>query len=156
MYLKLIKYILDKYNNNEDLLYVNIENFFNGRMLETKKAYIFDENLCICDYKSQACSIDPHGNVQFCTGWQNMKYGNLFEKSISDVWYSPEMRKMKEFKIKEVKECQGCKYLKFCGGGCRLECEDIYAKDTEICESFKLFEEQIVPILKANGIEFVV
>lgn len=155
-YLVLIQHILKKYQKGESILYVNVENFFNGHMLETKKAYVFNEELSICDYKSQACSVDPKGNVQFCTGWQCVKYGNVFENGIANIWYSEKMRKMKEMKIREVTECRECKYLYLCGGGCRLECSNIYAKDEAICKSFSLFEEYIVPILKEVGIEFVI
>lgn len=155
-YKKLVSYIISKYKNKENILYLNIENFFTTRALINKKMYIFDENLMICDYKSNACSVDPKGNVQFCTGWQNIKYGNVFEKSIKSIWYSSELQKMKQMKIKEITECQSCKHLKFCGGGCRLECKDIYSKDEAICENFDLFEEEMIPILKREGIEFAV
>lgn len=155
-YKELINHLLEKYNKNEKILYLNIENFFTTRALVNKKMYIFDENLTICDYKSNACSVDPKGNVQFCTGWQNIKYGNVFEKNIEKIWYSKELQSLKQMKIKDIKDCQGCKHLKYCGGGCRLECENIYAKDTAICENFDLFEDEMIPILKKNGIEFVV
>ena len=155
-YLDLINMAINKYKNKEKLMYLNIENFFTTTSLKSKKRYIFDENLCICDYKKNACSIDPYGNVQFCTGWQCQKYGNVFETPIEKIWLSDKMRKMKDFKIKEITECQGCKYLKYCGGGCRIEAKDIYSKDLTVCENFELFENLIVPILKANDIELLV
>jgi len=153
-YTNLIRYAIDKYNQNDDI-YINVENFFNTRYLRNKKAYLFSEDLSICDYKAHACSVDPYGNVQFCTGWQTVKYGNVFKENIADIWYSEKMQKMKNFRIKEITECQQCRYLKYCGGGCRLECKDIYAKDEAVCESFEMFERLIVPILNENGIELV-
>ncbi len=153
-YIRLIRYAIERYKAGEDI-YLNVENFFNTRYLRRGKAYLFDENLPICDYKAHACSIDPRGNVQFCTGWQDKKYGNVFETDISDIWYSDNLQNMKSFKISEITECRECKYLMYCGGGCRLECETIYSKDTAVCKSFELFEEQIVPILKENGIVLV-
>ena len=155
-YKLLINHLLEKYNNEQNILYLNIENFFTTRALTSKKMYIFDENLPICDYKSNACSVDPKGNVQFCTGWQSIKYGNVFEKNIEEIWYSDKLQSLKQMKIKDIKDCQGCKYLKYCGGGCRLECDNIYAKDVTICENFELFEKEMIPILKENGIEFIV
>lgn len=155
-YKKLINYVIKKYNRGENILYLNIENFFTTKALIDKKMYIFDENLQICDYKSNACSIDPKGNVQFCTGWQDIKYGNVFEKNIGEIWLSDNLQKLKQMKIKDIKDCKGCKHLKYCGGGCRLECKNIYAKDTGICENFDLFEDEMIPILKKTGIEFIV
>lgn len=153
-YVELVKYAIDKYKRDDDI-YINVENFFNTRYLRNKKVYLFNDELCICDYKSHACSVDPHGNVQFCTGWQNRKYGNVFENNISEIWYSEQFQEMKNFKIGEILECQECKYLKYCGGGCRLECKDIYSKDKAVCKSFELFDKYIVPILIKEGVEFV-
>ncbi len=153
-FLKLINFLIDKYKKGENIMYVNIENLFSTKALKDKVMYIFDENLNICDYKYNACSVDPHGNVQFCTGWQNIKYGNVFKENIENIWLSPELQKLKNMKIKEIKDCQDCRYLKYCGGGCRLECKNIYAKDETICANFKIFEEKIIPLLKANNIRF--
>lgn len=153
-YKKLISYIVKKYKNNEKILYLNIENFFTTRSLINHKMYIFDKKLPICDYKTNACSIDPKGNVQFCTGWQNIKYGNVFDDNIKKIWYSNKLQNIKQMKIEQIKECQDCKYLKYCGGGCRLECKDIYSKDIDICENFELFEKEMIPILKSLNINF--
>lgn len=152
-YQKLIRYIINKYNSGEKTLYVNIENFFTTRALRNKKMYIFDDSLPICDYKQYACSVDPNGNVQFCTGWQSIKYGNVFETDIQRIWHESSLSKLKQMKIRDITGCQGCRYLKYCGGGCRLECDNIYEKDKSICQNFELFEEYIIPLLKQNQIE---
>lgn len=153
-FLKLIHFLIEKYKKGEDMLYVNVENLFSTKALKEKVMYIFDKNLNICDYKYNACSVDPKGNIQFCTGWQNIKYGNVFKENIEKIWLSPNLQKIKNMKVKDIKDCQDCKYLKYCGGGCRLECENIYAKDEAICDNFEIFEEKIIPILKENGIKF--
>lgn len=70
------------------MMYVNVENLFSTKALKDKVMYIFDKNLNICDYKYNACSVDPKGNVQFCTGWQNIKYGNIFKENIEKIWLS--------------------------------------------------------------------
>ena len=153
-YEKLIKYAIEKYNNKDDM-YINVENFFNTRYLRNGKAYLFNGDLEICDYKAHALSVDPKGNVQFCTGWQSIKYGNVFTENIEDIWYSEKMQSMKKFKINNIIECNDCKYLKYCGGGCRLECKDLYSKDESLCDSFEMFDRKIVPILRDAGIDFV-
>lgn len=153
-YKKLVNHVIDKYNKKEPILYLNIENFFTTRALVSKKMYIFDGNLSICDYKEHACSVDPKGNVQFCTGWQNIKYGNVFEEGLEKIWYGEKLQSLKQMKIKDITDCQDCKYLKFCGGGCRLECKNIFAKDEDICENFELFESEMLPILESLGITF--
>ena len=133
---------------------VNIENFFTTQALKTKTMYIFDNDLKICDYKQNAISVNPKGNVQFCTSWQSKLYGNVFDTNIADIWYSDELRKLKDMKIGQITACQDCKYLKYCGGGCRLECKDVYSKDENVCQNFELFDNEIVPILKSLNIQF--
>ncbi len=155
-YIKLIEFILEKYDSGEDIIFLNIENFFTTRQLFTKKVYIFDESLNICDYKRHACSVDPKGNVQFCTGWQNVKYGNAFKEGMEKIWYSDKLQRMKEFKISEITGCTDCKYLKYCGGGCRLECKDMVSKDEAICDNYILYEEYLLPMMESRGMEFVV
>lgn len=153
-YVELTKYAIKKYKEGTGIN-LNVENYFNTRYLERGKVFLFDKKYSICDYKSNACSIDPYGNVQFCTGWQNTKYGNVLDKSISDIWYSEKLQEMKNFKIDEITECKGCEYIQYCGGGCRLECETMQSKDSFVCENFKLFAEHMIPILKEQGLEFV-
>ena len=126
-YIKLTEYAISRYKAGKGIN-LNVENFFNTRYLDRGKVFLFSEKNLICDYKTNACSIDPYGNVQFCTGWQNIKYGNVFEQNISHIWYSNKLQKLKEFKVKDIYECQNCRYLKYCGGGCRLECKDIILK----------------------------
>lgn len=153
-YIELTQYAIEKYKKNEGIN-LNVENFFNTRYLDRGKVYLFDKCYSICDYKSNACSIDPYGNVQFCTGWQNKKYGNVFDESISDIWYSDELQKVKNFKIEYITECKDCKYLKYCGGGCRLEAQTMYSKDEFVCETFRMFDECMMPILREQKLEFV-
>jgi len=152
-YKKLIYYVSQ---HPECKTEVNIENFFTTQALKTKTMYIFNDDLKICDYKENAISVSPKGNVQFCTSWQSKNYGNVFTTNVSDIWYGKELRELKDMKIGQITGCKNCKYLQYCGGGCRLECKDIYSKDENVCGNFEIFETEIVPILKDLGIQFKV
>ncbi len=153
-YAELTRYVIQKYKKG-NCLSVNIENYFNTKYFDRGRIELFDEEYSICDYKANACSIDPKGNVQFCTGWQNKKYGNVFEKSPEEIWYSDELQSIKSFKIKDIIGCKECSYLKYCGGGCRLECSSLTEKDDSVCENFRFFDELIVPIISQENIKFV-
>lgn len=59
-YMKLTRYALQKYKKGKGLN-LNVENFFNTRYLEKGKVLLFNKKNSICDYKSNACSIDPYG-----------------------------------------------------------------------------------------------
>jgi radical SAM protein with 4Fe4S-binding SPASM domain len=86
-------------------------------------------------------------------------FESLHEKPLAEILKDSLWERMvctNVHRISEVTpECKNCRFFKYCGGGCRLECETIYSKDTAVCKSFELFEEQIVPILRENGIVLV-
>jgi len=146
------KHIIDRQAGSEMLL--NVESFFNTNMLVDKTAYIFSGENVMCDYKQNACSVEPNGNVQFCTSW-NKSFGNVFDIGIEKIWQSKEMQVMKNNPIKNISECLDCDLLEFCGGGCRLVAKDINSKDKQSCERYKMFVERILPILSDYGVKFI-
>ncbi|HEX8994010.1 MAG TPA: radical SAM protein [Candidatus Paceibacterota bacterium] len=135
---------------------LNIEGFFRTRMLREGRAYTFSDELPICDYKKHACSIDPSGEVRFCTSWTSRSFGNVFEDGIGPIWYGSDLQQLKRMQIGEVAECRGCELLRFCGGGCRLVANDLSSRDPISCERYRLFAENILPIFEREGIQFVV
>lgn len=153
-YLELIRFYSSEYEKNPDTMDINIESFFTSAIFKKKKALIFDQDIAICDYKQNACSIEPNGDVQFCTSWGGQNFGNVFKDSIESIWYGQKMQKIKQMKIAEISECQGCDFLKFCGGGCRIVAENLQAKDATACLKYQLFADQILPEMEKYGIEF--
>ncbi len=155
-YLELINHVSYLSGKDELRMHINIESFFSSHMLQSKRMYIFDENLNVCEYKRNGCSIDPLGNMQVCTSWQRKKYGNIFEEELEKVWHESGIQKIKGMKIKEIVGCRSCKYLKYCGGGCREEAGALNEKDEYICDNYRVFAEKIIPKLKALGIKELV
>ena len=151
-YIKLIKYVSNLYEMNKLHMDINIESFFSSYMLKEKQMFIFSEDLTICDYKRNGCSIDPLGNMQICTSWQRDKFGNVFENNIEQLWSSSDMQKIKGMKISEIEECRDCEYLKYCGGGCRVEAPSLFQKDEYICDNYKFFSLKIIPLLRKMGL----
>lgn len=135
---------------------LNIEGFFRTNMLTRSRAYIFDENLSICDYKKNACSIEPNGDVSFCTSWGSRHFGNVFSGRMEDIWYGRELQTLKSMRIKEITECRGCEFLRFCGGGCRLVAKTLSSRDPVSCDRYRIFSDRIAPILERAGVSFVV
>ena len=62
----------------------------------------------------------------------------------------------KNMKISEITKCASCDLLQYCGGGCRLECQTLEDKDDNVCETFRVFKDKILPILQSLGIQFLV
>ncbi|MBI2645241.1 radical SAM protein [Candidatus Uhrbacteria bacterium] len=134
---------------------LNIESFFRTNMLVEKRALTFREDTVICDYKQNACSIEPNGNVQFCTSWGSRVFGNVFTEGIREVWRGEELQQLKSMRIEEIAECRGCTLLEFCGGGCRLTAETVKSRDAIACERYQLFVQDILPLLQRENIAFV-
>jgi len=100
----------------------------------------------LCDY-SGACtnflSIEPNGDVYPCgrfSGVSQFKMGNINEDDINSIIKSHTYRKMLERNSSLSKECQSCKFMEVCMGGCSFESYvyfgDLYHK-TPYCNGRK-------------------
>jgi radical SAM protein with 4Fe4S-binding SPASM domain len=71
---------------------------------------------CVCG--KQLCAITADGWVKPC-GYFSVKLGNLREKKFAEIWNDNEfLDKMRS--IDHLSDtCMNCKYLVYCGGGCR-------------------------------------
>ncbi len=67
-----------------------------------------------------SCAIDPWGNILPCIHTA-LKCGNLFDKSIYEIWHSSEMQSWRDL-VPDA--CTSCGAFSQCGGGCRA---DVYA-----------------------------
>ena len=62
-------------------------------------------------------TIASDGNIRPCSHL-DISYGNIFTESINDIWIRMEEWRRGDFL---PSDCKGCKLLKLCGGGCRME-----------------------------------
>lgn len=63
---------------------------------------------------STACMV-ANGNVYPCPGWQGYICGNLYEKSLNDIWlHSDEIKYLRGLKKGDMKKCYGCENKEFC------------------------------------------
>lgn len=134
---------------------INMENLLTTSILKENKVYLYDENFPICDYKENACSINPFGDIQFCTSWQSITYGNVMFENIEKIWNNENFRKMKEMKLKDINECNNCELLKYCGGGCRQLANSILEADQYACNKFKAYKNTIIPYFKEKKVRTI-
>ncbi len=82
---------------------------------------------CVCG--KQLCAITPDGWVKPC-GYFSIKLGNLREKKFAEIWNDNEfLEKMRS--IDQLSDtCMNCKYLVYCGGGCRASA---YENTGDLC-----------------------
>lgn len=87
--------------------------------------------------------INANGDVAPCDGllrYKELILGNVREKSLTEIWNHPLMKKLRAIRPEEIKGvCQKCKYLSFCMGGCRARAYLEYGKfksPNPLCEFF--------------------
>lgn len=80
----------------------------------------------ICGAGTSGCSITVEGDVFPCplfNGFNEFCAGNLYKKSLKEIWESPEselFQKLRTLKRSEIlAACGGCKIIDYCYGGCR-------------------------------------
>lgn len=88
-----------------------------------------------CNAGKSICGIKPEGHVLPCPmlNFREFYCGKLPEENFETLWKNSAILNMIR-NIDEIKgKCGNCKFLQFCGGGCRAaaysEFKDIYASD---------------------------
>lgn len=75
-----------------------------------------------CEWGYTKAALNGSGDLTRCGADPRYLLGNIFEKSIKEIWeYSPILVEFRE-KKHLPDECKKCKMLAQCGGGCSLSC----------------------------------
>lgn len=84
------------------------EDFYN------EPKHFLNSSLCCAGVSS--CAISPSGDVFPCVEWQSYKLGNIYEQSLSEIWYdSPSAHLLREInKQSSFKRCLECEALDYC------------------------------------------
>jgi len=144
--------------------------FRQGRPFHLQMEYLFREELFedfqplpdeafVCDYerKRETCCIKPNGDVVSCAYCTDFPIGNIRQNELWDIWYSRAMQEIKEIRIKDVKDCQGCELQSYCATGCRINAYFLNgdfrnAKDDYACQAVRFFVDTVMPFLKREGV----
>ena len=106
-----------KYKNSKT--YFNTKDHLWNLYLYEEGIFKIDESLderliydgCYCG--SSHFTILPNGDLYACRRMES-KVGNIFEKSIYDVWVSKEMNEYRKYN--DFEKCSKCELLRFCRG----------------------------------------
>lgn len=134
---------------------VQIESIFRSTILQGEKMRSFSKDTNCCEYKLNALTIKPNGDVTTCTAFTSLVIGNIRELPISSIWKSKKMQSIKQLKISKIKDCQDCPELYLCGSGCRKVAADgngFFSKDETACKIYKFFNAEIIPIFTELGL----
>ncbi len=136
---------------------LQIEHFF--RLEVFKNLTPLPPDAFVCDYetKRQSLCVKPNGDVTPCPLYLDLVMGNVRERSLAEIWYSPEMRRIKDIRICEVKGCASCRLAPLCATGCRANAiflrGSIDAVDDDACAATQFFLTEVAPLLRLRGID---
>jgi len=156
VYLRIIKRYLATENSMNNNFRLQIEHFFRLEVFENLEFLPPTAFACDYDGKRQSCCIKPNGDVTPCPLYIDLPIGNIRKQSLESIWYSKTMRKIKDIRICDVKECQSCSLSSLCATGCRANAiflhGSIEARDDDACAAVKFFVQKVAPVLKQKGI----
>lgn len=151
--LELIKY----HHKREGALDLQVEYLYRKEFLRPDGLSLIDDETRTCDYEGRAdsCCVKPDGSVSSCA-YVSIPLGNIRENSLSEIWNSSEMRKVKNLRVKDVSECKECELRKYCGAGCRMNAyfinKDYFnAKDNDSCKAVRFFVEKVKPYMETTN-----
>jgi radical SAM protein with 4Fe4S-binding SPASM domain len=104
-----------------------------------------------CSYHLDNMCVASNGDAIFCPSFPT-RFGNtLGTEGLAGVHASEEMRKFRAGRVQDIEECQGCRFLRICGTGCRADAlfsgGRAWGRDPEACSQMTAFEHHILPIL---------
>lgn len=95
----------------------------------------------ICKAGNNCISINPYGLVTPCNVFPH-EIGNIRENTIKDIWeHSGKLKNWQNTSIKNLTECEGCKYLdycSFCPGNALQYTGNMFGKVHEACRQARL------------------
>lgn len=89
--------------------------------------------------------VEGDGAVYPCDFYCLDEYciGNINESDFASLENHPVAVKFVEESLTRTEKCEGCKYLRMCGGGCKRERQDV-----DKCEAYKEFFDYALPNMK--------
>lgn len=106
-----------------------------------------------CDYHRHALTFRANGDVSFCPSW-NRTFGNIHNEDINSIWQRIQSSEFGGLRVQDLTLCRECKYVRFCGGGCRSDA--LYAggtlrdPDLRTCNEMKWLFETLVDKLPSD------
>ena len=87
--------------------------------------------------------VEYNGDVYPCDFYVERKWflGNIMHEPIEDIIRKRKFMEFKNRKIELTKKCRGCKWLRYCNGGCPRHWEILDFTQNYFCESYKTFFE---------------
>lgn len=72
-------------------------------------------DLPICGAAADSCCVSSTGIVTPCSGWDKYACGNVFNQSLSEIWFNSEkMKKVRKVRYSDFHDCLKCEARNYC------------------------------------------
>lgn len=146
-----IRDLIIKYVNEKPDFEFDVNKMFRSTFLSSAKPIKYTLTTKPCAYQG-ALTIRPNGDVSFCPSMETT-CGNFLTDNIEKITLSHNWNKIANISVGDLHEqCRKCKYLYFCGGGCRADslyaCGSLYEHSEFTCKLVEYYLEEIEPYIK--------
>lgn len=148
--------ILKHHFAEKEPFHFQIEYLYRKDLFENKKLFLSDDDF-VCDYEGrrEGCCIRPNSDVVSCAYGINFPLGNVLTSQLWDIWYSSEMKRIKNTRIKDVGGCKNCFLRPLCATGCRFNAYFLggnmnNSPDYDACLAVKFFIKEVFPLIREN------
>lgn len=148
---KTIKELIELYIKEKPSFIMDINKVFRSSFLDGYEQIYYTIDSKPCEYQG-SLTVRPNGDVSFCPSMEKT-YGNILKNSIEEITNSDEWKNFSNIKVKDLdKRCLDCKYMKYCGGGCRAdgyyETGSLHGISDFTCELVEFYVNEILPLIK--------
>lgn len=148
-----LKELIVKYVEERPDFELDVNKMFRSAFLSSAKHVEYTLSSKPCAYQG-ALTIRPNGDVSFCPSMERT-HGNILKDNIDSIMYSESWKEIAKISVKDLhKKCKECKYMSFCGGGCRADslysCGSLYKNCDFTCKLVEYYIEEIEPIINRN------
>ncbi|MFH1232460.1 MAG: radical SAM protein [Patescibacteria group bacterium] len=147
------KNILTDYLKKKPSFELELFNVFKSEITPTNLIQ-FNIDKHPCDYRTGSLPLRPNGDLVFCPSMDMPMSNFIKEGCLEKAMQKKHKNKFYDIKISNIKECQGCRYLKLCGTGCRVDSYyylgDFKKPDPISCNLMPLIEKEIISIMPNN------
>ncbi len=147
---KILKKLIELYIKERPDFILDINKLFRSSFLNGFEQVYYTLESKPCEYQG-SLTVRPNGDISFCPS-MNIVYGNILNDSFNDILNNKKWIEFSNIKVMDLDvKCQNCKYIKYCGGGCRADgyydTGSLYGISEFTCELVKFYVEEILPLI---------
>ncbi|MBD8923241.1 radical SAM protein, partial [bacterium] len=143
--------LINLYISERPEMILDINKVFRSSFLKGYESFEYTLDSKPCEYQG-SLTVRPNGDISFCPS-MNLTFGNILTDDIDDIVKKQEWKNFANIKVEDLDDkCRNCKYMKYCGGGCRADgfydTGNIKGISPLTCELIEFYVEKVLPLIE--------